>query len=62
MRFTAEEKLDCAVRELKFRKRVFPRLIEQGRMTQEKATKELALMEEIIADYRIQVESGMLAL
>lgn len=49
---TDDEKRRCAEREVKMRKRVYPRWVEQGRMTQEKADEEIALMEAIAADYR----------
>lgn len=50
--FTAEQKLKCAARECEMRQRVYPRLVEQGKMTQEKADLEIAMMAEIADDYR----------
>lgn len=50
-KFTAEEKRDCARREVKLRRRVYPRRIDNGHMTQALADKQIALMEEIAADY-----------
>jgi hypothetical protein len=52
MTFTAEEKFKCAVRELEMRRRVYPRWLEQGSMTEKKSERELALMAEIADDYR----------
>ena len=39
----------CAKRELLMRKRVYPRRVEAGRMTQAEADKELAVMAAILA-------------
>ena len=50
--FTAAEKFQCLLRESGLRKRVYPRLIEQGKLTKEKADRELAIMESIVEDYR----------
>lgn len=50
-RFTAEEKLTAARREVLQRKRVYPRLIETGSMTPEKAKFETEIMDAIAADY-----------
>lgn len=46
------DKLACVQRELALRKRVYPRWVLAGKMTQEKADRETALMEEIVEDYR----------
>ncbi|MBY0296416.1 MAG: hypothetical protein K2X71_10305 [Methylobacterium sp.] len=53
--FTAADKLRCAERELRQRRRVYPRLVESGRMTPAEADRETACMEAIAADYRTQV-------
>lgn len=45
------EKYECAIREVKMRRRVYPRWVEGGRMTQAAADRELAIMEAIAADY-----------
>lgn len=52
MNITAADKLQCAERELKYRRRVYGRLIERGKMTSREADRELALMEDIAKDYR----------
>jgi hypothetical protein len=57
---TNEEKCQCAERELKFRERVYPRLIDQGKMTTGKATWELNLMKAIANDYRRLAEKDRL--
>lgn len=49
--FSAMEKQACAERELKMRERVYPRWVENGRMTQAKADQEIAIMREIAAEY-----------
>ncbi|GLS44413.1 hypothetical protein [Methylobacterium brachythecii] len=60
--FSAVDKVKCAERELRQRKRVYPRLIEGGRMTRTEAERETALMESIAADYRAQVVGECLPL
>lgn len=49
---TDVDKLACIEREIKFRKYVYPRRIENGTMTQEKADREIAIMNVIAEDYR----------
>lgn len=49
--FTNTDKYECAQREVRQRARVYPRLISTGRMSQEKADRETALMKAIAADY-----------
>lgn len=51
MPFTNGEKRACAEREVKQRNRVYPRLVENGRMTKEAAEREIAMMKEIAEDY-----------
>ena len=55
--FTAAEKLKCAERELKQRYRVYARLVAQNKITQRQADHEIALMEDIAADYRALIET-----
>jgi hypothetical protein len=52
--FTETDKLACAKRELKFRERVYPRLIDTGKMTATLAARELDLMRAIVDDYEIK--------
>lgn len=47
MPFTNEQLRACAEREAKMRRRVYPRWVEQKRMTQQKADDETAMMEAI---------------
>lgn len=49
---TATTKLAAVEREIKYRKRVYPRLIEQGKMTDGAAAAQVAIFEAIAADYR----------
>ena len=60
MTATNMEKYACAKRELSQRERVYPRLIEQGKMTKEFAATQIALMAEIADDYRKLYESERL--
>ncbi|MGY2051917.1 hypothetical protein [Methylobacterium sp. JK268] len=53
--YTAADKLACAEREVRQRRRVYPRLVADGRMRQDEAERQTALMEAIAADYRAQV-------
>jgi hypothetical protein len=48
---TAEEKRDCAHRELKQRERVYTRWVLEGKMTQQLADRQIGLMREIMMDY-----------
>jgi BioD-like phosphotransacetylase family protein len=51
MTFTAADKHEAAVRELRKRKQVYPRLIMTRRMSQSEADRQIAVMEAIAADY-----------
>jgi hypothetical protein len=53
MTITAKEKLQCATRELELRRRVYPRLIGKGRLSQPQAWHEIEAMEAIVEDYRV---------
>ena len=54
MTFSAANKAACAVRELGLRRRVYPRRVEEGKMSQARAMEEIALMEAILNDYLAQ--------
>ena len=54
---TAADKLKCVERELKMRYRVYPRLVDNGKRTQQWADREIELMEEIAADYTAMVRA-----
>jgi hypothetical protein len=48
---TTRDKSNTAYREAGYRRRVYPRLVANGRMTQEKADREIAIMDAIASDY-----------
>lgn len=48
---TTADKLACAKRELSMRRNVYPRFIEQNKMSAGKAAHEIACMEAIVKDY-----------
>ncbi len=52
-----DDKRACIERELKMRRRVYPRWVEAGKMSQAHADKEIATMEAILADYPPRQES-----
>jgi hypothetical protein len=49
--FTAADKLRAVERELRMRRRVYPRWVEAGKMKLDHADREILLMEAIKADY-----------
>jgi hypothetical protein len=49
---TARDKAICADREVRKRRRVYSRLVAEGRMTGKAADKEIAVMQAIADDYR----------
>jgi predicted methyltransferase len=51
------EMLRCADRELKMRKRVYPRLVERERMTVTEADSEIRNMENIVEHFRKLVDA-----
>lgn len=51
MTFNDDQKRAAIEREIKMRKRVYPRWVQDGRMSQAKADEEIAVMEAILADY-----------
>lgn len=50
--FIAEQKLEAVEREIKYRRRVYPGLVEQGKMSQPQADRQIAIFEAIALDYR----------
>jgi len=50
--FTDTEKREAAEREAKMRRKVYPRWVEQKKMSLAQADKQIALMDEIADDYR----------
>lgn len=57
---TTADKLACVERELKYRKRVYARLVDEGKMSQGKATLELSIMQAIIEDYQKEADKERL--
>ena len=49
---TNADKLECALRELAFRFRVYDRLVVRGKMTAVEQAREIELMSAIVEDYR----------
>lgn len=57
---TAKDKLDAIERELNYRRRVYPRMVGAGKMTQTLADKQIALFEAIRDDYAKQAQGERL--
>ncbi len=53
--YTIREMHQCAAREYKMRQSVYPRVVQQGRMTQEQADKEIGMMRAIALHLERQV-------
>jgi hypothetical protein len=51
---TDAEKLKCLEREIAMRKRIYTRFVDIGKMTRDKAEREIAIIEAIANDYREQ--------
>jgi hypothetical protein len=60
MAITAQDKLECVERELGYRRRVYPRRVGAGQMTERLALRQIELMEAIAEDYRRQAEQERL--
>lgn len=64
MAIDAQEKLKAVRRELAFRRSLYPKWVKAGRIDQEKADREIAVMEAIAVDYedviRINAQQGTL--
>jgi hypothetical protein len=48
MTITIDQQIKCLAKEVKRRKKVFPALIEQGRLTDENATIEIVTMQQAL--------------
>ena len=55
---TLKEKIDCLTRELAMRRRVYPRLINNERMTQAQADHETDVIASILEDYKQQIKDS----
>jgi hypothetical protein len=58
MEFSNNEKLQCIEREVALRRSAYPRFISSGKLKQEKADREIAVMEAVAADYREAIRAG----
>ena len=54
MKFTAAELRDCAMREVVQRRRVYPGLVQRGRMSPKEMERQIAMMTQIAGDYAAQ--------
>lgn len=57
MEFTNEQKHKAALREIMQRRRVYPRLVGKGSMTQKQMDYEIAVMTEIAGEYRERMDA-----
>ena len=48
MNITDDDRVKCIEREVILRRRVYPRFVQTGKMTQKKADQEIAVMESIL--------------
>ena len=55
---TVHDKLQCVVRELGFRRRTYPRLIANTKMSQAQADREIAVMESIAKVYQRSTQAS----
>lgn len=53
------EKVNCLERELLMRRRVYPRLIQQSKLTQSEADFEINIMQAILNDYKQQAKTDL---
>lgn len=60
MSYSAQEKYDEAMREVKMRLRVYPGWIDAGKLTVLTAERRIAIMQEIAEEYKNQIESERL--
>lgn len=58
--FTMDDKKKAVERELAYRRRVYPRLIASGKMTDGFAATQIAIFEAILADYEKAEQSERL--
>jgi hypothetical protein len=60
MPMPAEIKLEALRRELRYRRKVYPRRVAEGRMSDSFAAVQIAIFEEIIQDYEILAQQERL--
>jgi len=56
--FNVLELSECAAREVTQRRRVYPRLVETGKMKREFADKQIAMMEQIAREYARKAQTA----
>jgi hypothetical protein len=59
MSFSDDEKLACLRRELGMRRALYPNRVRSGLMRAANAQREIAIIEEIIADYRAKAQPAL---
>lgn len=57
---SAQSMRACVEREIKYRKRVYPRQISKGKMTQEKADTEIKVMEAVLELIKASEQRGVI--
>ena len=57
MPFSPKDKADEVRRELNLRRAVFVKLVANGSLSPKEAARRIAVMEEILADYRVLAEA-----
>lgn len=60
--FSAREKMQAAQRECGYRRFVYPKRIDAGKMKPEQASREIAIMDEIAHDYGVLAKKEELPL
>lgn len=55
-----EDQVACIDRELRYRRRVYPRWVEAGKMTQRKADEELSRMDAVLATLQEKAKGSRL--
>ena len=55
-KYSDQQKYEAAMREVRFRQRVYARRVAAKKMTKEQADREIAVMVEIAEDYRVKSE------
>jgi hypothetical protein len=58
--FTLTELRECAEREIRLRRRVYPNRVDTGRMSQRDADRQIAMMEEIATKLRELEQADLL--
>lgn len=59
MPITLAEKITCLERELNLRKRVYPRLIDRGKMRPRESDHEIEVIAAILEDYRQHIKNDV---